>query len=63
MLLTLDVPEENVPEFRALCKRHRIDIVQFNPQGPAGGNPRFTVVTDMRETFLLVGDFYFGAVV
>jgi len=60
MLVTIDIPNESVADFRALCAKHGIEIQHYAETGPAGGNPCFDIAIHDRAALAAVGAFYWG---
>ncbi len=60
MLVTIDIPSESLAAFHALCTKQGIEIQETEEQGPAGGNPRFSIVVPDRAALSSLGKFYWG---
>lgn len=60
MIISFDVDFNQLNEVQAYLKLNQIEIVKFVENGPAGGNPRFTVLVDHKESAQLIIDLYFG---
>lgn len=60
MLVTIDIPNESVANFRSLCDQHGIEIQHHLEQGPAGGNPCFKIAVHDAAALSALGAFYWG---
>lgn len=60
MLVTVDMPRENLGPFMEMLFDNRIEVQHIDPQGPAGGNPRFRLLVDGKASMLALADFYWG---
>lgn len=61
MLVTVDMPQENLAGFRAMLAANEIEVRGFDEIGPAGGNPRFRLLVDSSRAMRALTDFYWGA--
>jgi hypothetical protein len=60
MLVTIDIPQESVGAFRALCSAYGIEIQHRVEEGPAGGNPCFNIAVHDAKALAALGKFYWG---
>lgn len=60
MIISFDVDRSVFPRCLDDLKREGVEIRKVEEVGPAGGNPRLTVLVDDRKVFDRLGDFYFG---
>lgn len=60
MLVTVDIPQESVARFNALCAKHSIEIQHFNKAGPGGGNPCFRLAVHDASAMNALAKFYWG---
>lgn len=60
MIIKFDIDFNQLSEVQAFLKLNQIEILQFDENGPAGGNPRFTIIVEDKQTALRILDLYFG---
>lgn len=60
MLIEVDVDPNKEAEFRTMLRTHTINIQGYDPKGPAGGCPNFTIVCFTRIQAMAVVDFMFN---
>ena len=60
MIITMDIPEDCLDQFREMCERNNIKISSFNLSGPGGGNPEFKIIVETKAEGQAILDFYFN---
>jgi len=60
MLVTVDMPHENVGNFNEMLCQQQIEVQGLEPFGPAGGNSRYRLLVDSKEAMLALAEFYWG---